>query len=106
MSVPGSERVCLSVFAGEDPLDLEGIPLDPVVAQEAVRPDFPNRRAAHLEWRTVGLGAHQSVVAAGHLPAGHNAAAVPILEGLVDVELEVVHLRLEVLHPGLEGAAP
>jgi hypothetical protein len=44
-------------------VDFERIPLHPVVAQEAIRPNFPDCRPAHLEGRVVRLGAHEAVVA-------------------------------------------
>src|SRR5262245_15547488 len=99
------EYVVPAVRSRDGAVDLERIPLHPVVAQQAIRAHFPDRRPAHLEGRAVRLGAHEAVVAAGHPPTRGHATAVLVLERLDDMEFELAHLRLEVLHPSLERLA-
>src|SRR3979409_1886785 len=100
-----SEYVVPAVRPRDSAVDFERIPFHPVVAQEAIRAHFPDRRPAHLEGRAVRLGAHEAVVATGHPPTRGHAAAVLVLERLDDMEFEVADPCLEVLHPGLERLA-
>ena len=97
-----SEDVVPTVRPSDSAVDFERIPLHPVVAQEAIRPNFPDRRPAHLEGRAVRPGAHKAVVATDNPPTRGHSAAVLILERLDDMEFEIVNPRREVLHPSLK----
>src|SRR6478609_4711387 len=57
-----SEDVVPTVRPRDSAVDFERVPLHPVVAQEAIRPNFPDCRPEHLEGRVVRLGAHEAVV--------------------------------------------
>src|SRR5262245_12818174 len=100
-----SEHVVPAIRARDSAIDLERIPLHPVVAQEAIRAHFPDRCPAHFEGRAIRLGSHEAVVAPGHAPARGHAAAVLVLEGLDNMEFEIADLCLEILHP-LNGSRP
>jgi hypothetical protein len=94
-----------AVRPADSSVDFERIPLHPVVAQQAIRANFRDRRPGHLEGRGVWRGTHEAVVATGHAPTRRHAAAVPVLEGLDYMELKIVNPFLEVLYPDLEGFA-
>src|SRR4029450_3453839 len=101
----GLEHVLLAVIAGYRAIDLEGVALHAIVAKQPVLAHFPDGGARHLERRSVRPGSHHSVVAPRDPPARGDAATVLVLEGLDDVELEVVDPIQELPHPVLERRA-
>src|ERR1700750_1070676 len=86
-------------------VDLQRVALHPVVLHQTVLTYMPYRGAGHLERRLRWLQAHEAVVLAGNAPARRHAVAFMVLEGLHDVELEVVDARQEPGDPLLEFGA-
>src|SRR5262245_15324752 len=79
----------MDLLLGQLPEQLPGAALDPVVQQLPVLAHGPDGRAREGDRPPVGRGAQHAVVPARDAPARGDAAAVLVLEGLQDLELEL-----------------
>jgi hypothetical protein len=83
-------------------MNLIGVPINPVMAEQPVLTDSNDRVAHHAKGRSIRLGRKKSIVSTSELPAGGNPRSVLALEDIENFEFEVPDLRLETYNPLFE----
>jgi hypothetical protein len=86
-------------------MNLIGVSINPVMAEQPVLTDSNDRVADHGEGRPIRLGRKKSIVAASELPACGNPRSVLALKDIENFEFQVPNLRLETYNPLFEGVA-